>query len=643
MAESELAKQLNRIESMTNVELRAELKQRGCSTSGVKKDLLAKLRTALQKEYQDNSVGLTQNETSLPETVIPNHDQVNSSTVSQTVCISSVPVISISRVDIQSSVSPPASRRNTRTSSKKSSVDSRTNESLNTTPAEQDVVMNTSAEENNLEQKSHLFTVGVSNGKSDTAIEDAHLSEEQNTQNSVSITPNEKSETTPPVQEKDQSTLPIADKQQEISKKDELSSIVNESESAASQQLKQSRSQSAPFIKTYNRSTTNKINLSNELLKTFISDLSLVPESIANAELDASMNDDNIALSSTSNGATLETHNDNFSSMTIGDLADGKQQSISRTVVMDILNNNDDLSKRKQNSTATSSIADEPVRIKHALATDEPPSEILYIRGLTRPFSLLQLKELLGRYGTLIDGEFWLDKIKSQCFATYNTLEEAKHAREALDGCRWPSTNPKTLSIRYGRYEELQFSKTQDLPPDQMSVGEDDAFVRLTHSSFLAIGSLDRAMQQQANASALKRSTSSVNGTNPCSDDQESKKLKTAEPQLSGFLISEDEQEEGTEVEAVPNNEASGKDLDDYFRKTKAKPSIYWLSLTEEQVSFDSSIPNPSDSMFLILQIAERDRQAERRRAEREANAALVEKKSHSKRKHSSPPPFRRR
>ena len=76
MAESELAKQLNRIESMTNVELRAELKQRGCSTSGVKKDLLAKLRTALQKEYQDDSVGLTQNETSLPETVIPNHDQV---------------------------------------------------------------------------------------------------------------------------------------------------------------------------------------------------------------------------------------------------------------------------------------------------------------------------------------------------------------------------------------------------------------------------------------------------------------------------------------------------------------------------------------------------------------------------------------
>jgi len=74
MAEAQLTNQLTRIESMTNVELRAELKQRGCPTSGNKKDLLIKLRTALQKEYEqqssmNHSVGYTQNQT-------PNHDQV---------------------------------------------------------------------------------------------------------------------------------------------------------------------------------------------------------------------------------------------------------------------------------------------------------------------------------------------------------------------------------------------------------------------------------------------------------------------------------------------------------------------------------------------------------------------------------------
>jgi hypothetical protein len=30
----------------------------------------------------------------------------------------------------------------------------------------------------------------------------------------------------------------------------------------------------------------------------------------------------------------------------------------------------------------------------------------------------MQLKGLLSRYGKLVDGEFWLDKIKSQCFVT---------------------------------------------------------------------------------------------------------------------------------------------------------------------------------------------------------------------------------
>jgi hypothetical protein len=56
MAEAQLTNQLTRIDSMTNVELRAELKRRGCPTSGNKKDLLAKLRGALQKEYEQTAI-----------------------------------------------------------------------------------------------------------------------------------------------------------------------------------------------------------------------------------------------------------------------------------------------------------------------------------------------------------------------------------------------------------------------------------------------------------------------------------------------------------------------------------------------------------------------------------------------------------
>lgn len=48
MADAEYA----RFESMKNADLRAELKRRGCSTTGIKKDLLAKLRVALQKQNE---------------------------------------------------------------------------------------------------------------------------------------------------------------------------------------------------------------------------------------------------------------------------------------------------------------------------------------------------------------------------------------------------------------------------------------------------------------------------------------------------------------------------------------------------------------------------------------------------------------
>ena len=68
-------------------------------------------------------------------------------------------------------------------------------------------------------------------------------------------------------------------------------------------------------------------------------------------------------------------------------------------------------------------IVDEPIRIKEATVAQETPTRILHIRGLTRPFTLLQLKELFRRYGTIIDEAFWLENIKSQCLVTVIDLQ----------------------------------------------------------------------------------------------------------------------------------------------------------------------------------------------------------------------------
>ena len=91
MADTQLADQLTLIETMTNVELRAELKRHGRPISGNKKDLLARLRTALQQEYErtvqasnasqapldTSSVGDIQHDLSTAPSDLSMDDQVN--------------------------------------------------------------------------------------------------------------------------------------------------------------------------------------------------------------------------------------------------------------------------------------------------------------------------------------------------------------------------------------------------------------------------------------------------------------------------------------------------------------------------------------------------------------------------------------
>lgn len=99
-----------------------------------------------------------------------------------------------------------------------------------------------------------------------------------------------------------------------------------------------------------------------------------------------------------------------------------------------------------------------PVKITPSPAR-HPPSRIVHLRNLVRPFTLNQLKELLSKTGTLIEGGFWIDKIKSKCYVTYETEEQAVNTRQALHGTQWPSSNPKILSVDFATQDELDFHR----------------------------------------------------------------------------------------------------------------------------------------------------------------------------------------
>ncbi|UJR30180.1 hypothetical protein I4U23_017720 [Adineta vaga] len=442
-------------------------------------------------------------------------------------------------------------------------------------------------------------------------------------------------------EQQQQNELPEIKTQEPTKKEESTLAITNNNndnnnqqpeKAAPEQQLRPSRSQtstsstSTSVMKGLNRSTgSNRMNLSSDVLKTLIPNISLAPESVVTDELEASVNDiDHTDDNEHSDEAILETSIGNghllSDSMTIGEIADQKQQR-NRTVVIDVnvdssslnndlIGNGSDIRKKTQTPAPPARIAsfesktlhdgktnalmmDAPVRVKDVTEAIEPPSRIIYIRGLTRPFTLTLLKELLKDYGALVDGELWLDKIKSQCFVTYATLEGAQKAREGLDGCRWPSTNPKTLSVRFGRQDEFEFSKTHDLPPDQMSTDTMDT-------------TNNRLIQEKSastNKTSLRRSISPTNYTNVNNKKfRPSGNADVREWDLPKFQQQDDKsstERHVIEEQTVKSTEPPAKGLDDYFRKTKAKPAIYWLPLTEEQ-------------------IVERTRRQEQRNAERD-------------------------
>ena len=57
------------------------------------------------------------------------------------------------------------------------------------------------------------------------------------------------------------------------------------------------------------------------------------------------------------------------------------------------------------------------MRVRSPSTNHNSPSVILHITNLVRPFALSQLKELLSEDGPLVADGFWINKIKSHCFA----------------------------------------------------------------------------------------------------------------------------------------------------------------------------------------------------------------------------------
>ncbi|KAK7910351.1 hypothetical protein WMY93_015035 [Mugilogobius chulae] len=282
---------------------------------------------------------------------------------------------------------------------------------------------------------------------------------------------------------------------------------------------------------------------------------------------------------------------------------------------------NDTLVRRSisQQKSGVSVTIDDPIRSNRQ---PSPPrgkvSNIIHITNLVRPFTVGQLKELLNQTGSIVEDGFWIDKIKSHCFVTYSTEEEAVNTRNALHGVKWPQSNPKVLSVDFSEQDELDFHKgilkvrkepEQSAPPVPSAPpqnrlpplmperdrerdrdrGDRDRDRERGSDRDRGLGVVrDLWAERQREMERRERARGEREWdrdkirefARPGEDSRRSRSRERERRRRERAKSKErksDKKEKGDEPPA--------KLLDDLFLKTKAAPCIYWLPLTEEQAA----------------------------------------------------------
>nr|XP_046177137.1 apoptotic chromatin condensation inducer in the nucleus-like isoform X2 [Oncorhynchus gorbuscha] len=240
-----------------------------------------------------------------------------------------------------------------------------------------------------------------------------------------------------------------------------------------------------------------------------------------------------------------------------------------------------------QKKSGVSITIDDPVRMAKQ---PSPPrgkvSNIVHVSNLVRPFTLSQLKELLGRTGTMHEDCFWIDKIKSHCYVTYSSAEESIATRAALHGVKWPQSNPKFLSLDFIQQEELDFHRGLP-PPERAGEGERGAAAVPGRGAALPPflpereqwAEREREMEHRERTRAEREwDRDKVRDIGPGKPGEEAVPRRSRSRERKRKERKMDKKEKAADEPPV-------KLLDELFKKTKAAPCIYWLPLTEEQFS----------------------------------------------------------
>ncbi|OMO56002.1 hypothetical protein CCACVL1_26833 [Corchorus capsularis] len=211
---------------------------------------------------------------------------------------------------------------------------------------------------------------------------------------------------------------------------------------------------------------------------------------------------------------------------------------------------------RRNFSRSDSTASDDTPKERVVPPSQKPATTSLRIDRFLRPFTLKAVQELLGKTGTVTS--FWMDHIKTHCYVTYSSVEEAMETRNAVYNLQWPPNGGRLLVADFVDPQEVKM-RLEAPPKTPTTPGT----------------SGPTAPQVQPQPQPSPRQQISRQQLPPPS-------LPPPPPLSNPPSVRERLPPPPPPPEKLDPPIVT---LDDLFRKTKATPRIYYLPLSEEQVA----------------------------------------------------------
>ncbi|KAL6841716.1 hypothetical protein ACP4OV_028228 [Aristida adscensionis] len=184
----------------------------------------------------------------------------------------------------------------------------------------------------------------------------------------------------------------------------------------------------------------------------------------------------------------------------------------------------------------------------------------LRIDKFVRPFTLKAVHELLAITGSICS--FWMDRIKTHCYITYSSVEEAVTTRNAVYNLQWPPNNGSYLVAEFVDPQEVKH-KLELHPPSQVPISPSTATVPQAAS----------VQQSKANQTIHLHAADTSRGMLPFPLP------------LANLPFTSDPGPARERLPPPPKKLDPALTLDELFKKTKAYPRIFYMPLSEEEVS----------------------------------------------------------